>query len=75
MTLLFAHPIYNSLHLLIPNYQSFLPPPSSLATTSLFSMSVSQFLFCRYVHLCHILDSTYKWYHMVLIFLFLTYFP
>ena len=30
----------------------------SLATTSLFSMSVSLFLFHRYVHLCHISDST-----------------
>ena len=24
--------------------------------------------------MCHILDSTYKWYHMVFVFLFLTYF-
>ena len=57
----FIHPIHNSLHLLIPNSQSFPPPltPPPLATTSLFSMSVSLFLFCRYVHLCHILDSTY----------------
>ena len=30
-------------------------------------MSVSLFLFHRYVHLCHILDSTYKWYHMVFV--------
>ena len=35
-------------------------PPSPLATTSLFSMSVSLFLFCRQVHLCHILGSTHK---------------
>ena len=55
-TLLFIHPIYTSLPLLIPNSQSFPPPPSSpLATTTLFSMSVSLFLFCRQVHLCHIL--------------------
>ena len=46
--------------------------PSPLATTSPFSMSVSLFLFCRWVHLCHILDSTYKWYHTVFVFLFLT---
>ena len=32
--------------------------PSPLATQSLFSMSVSLFLFCRQVHLCCILDST-----------------
>ena len=33
------------------------PSPSCLETTSLFSMSVSLF---HKVHLCHILDSTYK---------------
>ena len=56
----------------IPN--SSLPnSPSLLATTSLFSMSVSLFLFHKYVHLCHILDSTYKWYH-IFVFLFLAYF-
>ena len=38
-----------------------LPSPyPSLATTSPFSISVSLFLFCRYVDLCHILDSTCK---------------
>ena len=42
-----------------------IPLPSPLATTSLFSLSVSFFLFHNYIHLCHILDSTYKWYHMV----------
>ena len=41
--LLFIHPIYNSLHLLTPNSQSTPPhPPSSLASTSRFSMSVSR---------------------------------
>lgn len=34
--------------------------PSPSATTALLSTSVSLFLFCRYVHLCHILDSTCK---------------
>ena len=45
-TSLFIHCIYNSLHLLIPNSQS-IPPLSllsSLATRSLFSMSMSLFL-------------------------------
>ena len=56
--------LYNSLHLLTPASQSFLCNPF-LATTSLFSMSVSLFLFHRYVHLCHSSDFTYKWYHMV----------
>ena len=42
-TLLFIHPIYNSLHLLTPHSQPFLPLPTSfLATTSLFSMSLFQ---------------------------------
>ena len=58
-TLLFIHPVYTDLHLLIPNSQSFLPHPS-LATTSPFSMSMSLFLFPRYVHLCQILDSIHK---------------
>ena len=55
------HPVYISLHLLIPNSQSFPHPPTSpLATTSLFSMPVGLYLFHRYVHLCLILNSTYK---------------
>ena len=51
--------LYNSLHLLTPASQSFLCNPF-LATTSLFSMSVSLFLFHREVHLYYILDSTYR---------------
>ena len=57
MTLLFIHPIYNSLLLLIPNSHSFpslLPPPSWQPQVS---VSVSLFLFLRYVDLYHILDS------------------
>ena len=44
------------------------PSLSPLATTSLFSMSVSLFLFCRWAHLCHILDSMCKRYlsHFIL---------
>ena len=63
MILLFIHSVYNSFHLLIPNAQYF-PPPAPLTldnrTTSLFSMSMSWFLLCRYVHLGHILDFTYS---------------
>ena len=72
---MFTHPIYTSLHMLIPDSQSFPPLPPFLlgSPTSLFSMSVSLFLFHKYVHLCHILDSTYKWYLMVFVFLFLSY--
>ena len=61
----------NSSHLLTPNSPSIPLPPLSWATTSLSSMSVSLFLFYRQVHLCHILDSTYKWYHMAFVSLFL----
>ena len=47
-TLLFLHCIYNRLHLLIPTSHSIPPPnPSLLATTSLFSVSLSLFLFPR----------------------------
>ena len=49
-------------------------PHLPLATTSLFSMSVNLFRFCKFVHLCHILDATYKGYHMVFVFPCLTYF-
>jgi len=48
------------------------PSPSLLATTSLFSMPMSLFLFCRKFHLCLILDSRYKRYHMVFALLLLT---
>ena len=37
-----------------------LPHPFLLATTSVCFLSVSLFLFHRYIHLCLILDSTYK---------------
>ena len=33
-------------------------------------MSGNLFLFHRYVHLCHILHSTYKWYHTAFVFSF-----
>ena len=52
-SVLFVYPIYNGLYLLIPNSQSF---------PNVFSVSVSLFLFHRYVHLYHILDSTCEWY-------------
>ena len=66
----------NSLHLPTPNPLSIPLPshPLPLAITSLFSISVSLFLFCRYIQLCNILDSTYKWSHMAFVFLFLIYF-
>ena len=57
----------------LTNSQSFpLTTPSPLATTSLFSVCESVSV-CRQVHFCHILDSTYKPYHIVSVYLFLTY--
>ena len=65
-TSFFIHSTCNHLNLLISNSQSILLlSPSPLATTSLFSMSVSSSLLCRQVHLCHILDlhvSYIMWY-------------
>ena len=47
----------------------FCPYPSPLVTTSTFSiLSVS--LFCIYPY-CYFLDSIYKWYHTVFVFLWL----
>ena len=60
-TSLFIHSKCNSSHLSISNFLSIpFPALSPLITTSLFSLSVNMFLFCRYVHLCHVLDFTYK---------------
>ena len=50
------------------------PSPSHQATTSLFSKSMIDFLFWGDVHLCWILDSSYKWCHMVFVFVFLAHF-
>ena len=47
-------------------------PAYPLVTVKLFSMSVSLFLFHKQVYLYHFLESTYKWYHMVFVFLCLT---
>ena len=55
--------MHHSLYLLIPDSQT-TPPHWQLHICS-------ASLFPRYVHLCHNLDSTGKWYHMVFVFLFL----
>ena len=66
---LFIYSTCNTLHLPVPNSQSFRPLHLSLlATTSHFLMSSRLFLSPREVHLSHILDSTRKWYHMYLSF-------
>ena len=63
---LLIHSTCNSLHLLIPNSRSIRPSPS-LGNTGLFPVSVSLFLFCRWVRLCRSLDSTYTWYHITVL--------
>ena len=53
--------VYTSLHLLVSNSRpSLLPLPSSVATSSPFSMCVILFLFHKQVHLICIVDSTYE---------------
>ena len=65
--------IVSSLHLLTPNFQSIpLPTLRSLGNRKSV-LYVSLFLLCRQVYL-PILDFTYKWWHAVFVFLYLTYF-
>ena len=59
-TSLLIHSKCHRLHLRPPSSRFIQLPPPSLAATGLLSMSVSLFLLCRLVHLCHILDSTCK---------------
>ena len=51
-TLVFIHPMYSSLHMLIQTPRP--SHPTLLATASQFSMSESLFLFCRYRFFCAI---------------------
>ena len=65
--LLFSHSTCKSWHSLTPDSQP-VPPPFSLALGNHQSvLYVNLFLLYRHVHLCHILHSTYKWYHMVFV--------
>ena len=47
-------------------------PPYSLVNLSLFSRSVTLFLFYRQVHLYPFIDSTYKQHHMILVIVWFT---
>ena len=71
-TLLSIHSKWSSLHLSTPNSQSMRLPPllpiGNCKSVLCESVSVSQT-----GSFVPILDSTYRWYHMVLVFLFLTY--
>ena len=61
-TLLSSHSLYNSLHLLILNSQSTLPPPSPhlLGNYSPVLYVCESVSITQISHSCHILDSTYK---------------
>ena len=48
------------------------PFPTPSVTIILFSVSLNLFLFCKYFHLFYFLDSSYKWYHIIFGFLYLT---
>ena len=67
------HPTYSSLPLLIPNScsctHSFTPPPPWQPQLCSLSLWVS---FCFRDDFYCILDSTYKWYHIGFVFLWLT---
>ena len=69
---LLIHSKCNNLHLLISDCQSIplSPPPPRQPQVCSPSPWVS---FLWKLHLCHILNSRDKWYHMVFIFFFLTY--
>ena len=71
---LLIHSKGNSLHILTPNSQSLLLHPPLFWQPQVCSPCPWFFFFCGKLHLCHILDSRYKWNHTVLVFLFLTHF-
>ena len=60
--------MHSSVYMSIPISQFFPPPLFPLLNISLFSTSVTLFLFCKFVHLYHFFYSTYKWYHMIYLF-------
>ena len=60
--------------LLVPNPNPSLPDPATLWQIPVCFLCLWACLFHSWVHLCYILDSTFKWYPMEFVFLFLTYF-
>ena len=62
----------SSLYVLIP-YSKFVSPffHFPFGNHKFFSISMSLLLFCIYIHLHYFLDSIYKWYHTVFVFLWL----
>ena len=66
---LFIHSVCDSLHLMTPSSQPITRPPALPLGTCRSDLCVSLCLLCRQVHLCHSLDSTYKQYRAVSVFL------
>ena len=68
------HSKCNCLRLLTPNSQSIPLPPSPPRQPQVYFPSpwVCFFFSCGKAHLWYLLESRYKWYHMVFGFLFLT---
>ena len=67
---LFLGPVYKNWHLLAPPSQLTLPQPQFPWQAQVCSLCLCLSLFHRQVPLGHILDSTYKWYHLLLSFFF-----
>ena len=61
-----------SVYLLIPTSCFIIPLHlSPLVTSGLSSKSISMFLFCTLVQGYQFIDSNYKWYHMIWVFIFI----
>ena len=63
--------LYSTVYMSIPISQFIFPPPHSLVTVCLLYLwlcfcSVTKFIYTLFLH------STYKWYHMIFVFLCLT---
>ena len=66
--LLLFYFVYSSVYVSIP-VPSLSPTVSPLVTINLFYMSVTLFLFCKYVYFYHFLDSIDKQCHTIFVFL------
>ena len=71
-TFFFTPLIYNGLHLLIPSTKFFSSPPLLCLGNHKSILYVCKTVFVLLISLYHILDSSYKWYHVVFVFFFLT---
>ena len=67
--LLFTHSVYNSLHLLIPNFQSIPSPPTTPWPPQVCSLCLSLFLFHRYILLEALFSFTILYIFLKIIYL------